>query len=314
MMFSKPQATSALAHLFQSNTWFRSCSIVISVNLSKAPRLLKRMLPLDRKENSWKRRSDRCRALNVRSAVISVRLEPKKSHEIVREETSAFTSNSNLSHEASSAWDEWKRVAQDFERVKNGAQDARSRLAALPFGRKIVNTGLEYYTVHSAEIDPRFPLEGFTGRSRSAYVDCPRLGTARQKQFLGAWNIVRGLLCVALLWGNVGDDAVHDQGIPSLRVFTSRYTKIMEVLLNRLQEQSPSDLPAWIYITEEAVSGIIDRSSIGTPIYLMLRHLARTARTPVDHSHFLNSPGMASNFLDTYHKRQEEKREQFRRR
>lgn len=43
------------------------------------------------------------------------------------------------------------------------------------------DTGMEYYTVRSAEIEPRLPLKGFTGRSRSAYVDCPRLGTTGQK-------------------------------------------------------------------------------------------------------------------------------------
>ncbi len=69
-------------------------------------------------------------------------------------------------------------------------------------------------------------------------------------------------------------------------------------------------------ITQETIPGIIDALKYwDTKISQkntkdMLRHLARTTRTPAEHSQFLNSPGMASNFLDTYHKRQEEKREQ----
>ncbi|KAK0495155.1 hypothetical protein EDD18DRAFT_1393733 [Armillaria luteobubalina] len=235
MMFSRPQATSILAHLFQRNIWLRSCSIVISVrgkkNVTAVPdtyryrmisrcgelqvsivqpygsysdwkpsrkfRFVKRMMPLDRKENSRERRSSvECSKRSDKGAaladgVISFCSCPKfanlgqrtvaqffvcssgniycaihDSNDTIRisscgvqsgsitlkglednpstinelrpiAETSASASNSNASPEGLSAWEEWKCVAKDLERVKNGAQDACSRLAALPFRQRI---------------------------------------------------------------------------------------------------------------------------------------------------------------------------------
>ncbi|SJK99726.1 uncharacterized protein ARMOST_03037 [Armillaria ostoyae] len=287
-------------------------------------------------------------------------------------ETSASTSNSNASPEASSAWDEWKCVAQDFERVKNGAQDARSRLAALPFGRKFVDTGLEYYTV--GQDPPMSIVHDWGPQDRNNPLELGKLSEAR-------------LSSLALLWGGVGDgrhvlssiiglhqaftklnakkrkalkvhltlndlhpralardlcllfliedlilmrsqeeNKLKEAEIKATILYTwtgfimpaycqTRFKKIVKALLKRLQE-SPPNLPAWIYITQETIPGIIDALKYwDTKISQkntkdMLRHLARTARTPAEHSQFLNSPGMASNFLDTYHKRQEEKREQ----
>ncbi|KAK0218347.1 hypothetical protein EDD85DRAFT_797736 [Armillaria nabsnona] len=235
-------------------------------------------------------------------------------------ETSASTSNSNASPEASSAWDEWKRVAQDFERVKNGAQDARSRLAALPFGRKIADTGLEYYTV--GQDPPMSIVHDWGPQDRNNPLELGKLSEAR-------------LSSLALLWG-VGDDLIlmrsqeenklKEAEIKAIILYSwtgfimpaycqTRFKKIVKALLKRLQE-SPPNLPSWIYITQETIPGIIDALKYwDTKISQkntkdMLRHLARTARTPAEHSQFLNSPGMASNFLDTYHKRQEEKQEQ----
>ncbi|PBL04096.1 hypothetical protein ARMGADRAFT_1022590 [Armillaria gallica] len=286
-------------------------------------------------------------------------------------ETSASTSNSNASPEASNAWDEWKCVAQDFERVKNGAQDARSRLAALPFGRKIADSGLEYYTV--GQDPPMSIVHDWGPQDRNNPLGLGKLPEAR-------------LSSLALLWGGVGDgrhvlssikgvhqaftklnakkrkalkvhltlNDLHPRALARdlcllfliedlilmrsqeesklkeaeikatilytwtgfiVPAYCQTFKKIVKALLKRLQE-SPPNLPAWIYITQETIPGIIDALRYwDTKIFQkntkdMLRHLARTARTPAEHSQFLNSPGMASNFLDTYHKRQEEKREQ----
>ncbi|KAK0204498.1 hypothetical protein DFS33DRAFT_1382374 [Desarmillaria ectypa] len=251
---------------------------------------------------------------------------------VIAETTSDPTSNSNVSPELE-------------------AQDVRSRFTALPFGIKITDTGLEYYTVGQ---DP--PM--------SVVHD---LGPPDGNNSLGPDKLSEARLsCLALLWGSAGDKALARdlcllfliEGLISMRsqeenkleeaeikatildmwtgfimpaycqtwyvtreslvceysLRPSRFKKIVTALLKRLQE-SPPNLPAWIYITEETIPGIIDAlkywdiKTSHRNTKDMLHHLARTARTPVEHSQFLNSPGMVSNFLDTYYKLQE-KREQ----
>ncbi|KAK0213969.1 hypothetical protein IW262DRAFT_1300749 [Armillaria fumosa] len=247
-------------------------------------------------------------------------------------ETSASASNSNASPEASSAGDEWKCAAKNFERAKNGAQDARSRPAALPFRQKNCKESVRTRQIFRSSPFVFSPWGGVgDGRHvRSSISGLHQAFTkinAKKRKALKVHFTLNDLhpralardLCLLfliedfILMRSQEKNKLREADIKATVLYT--FKKFMKALLKRLQE-SPPNLPAWIYISQETIPGIIDTLKYwDTKIPQkntkdILRHLARTARTPAEHSQFLDSPGVASKFLDTYHKWQEEKREQ----